>query len=152
MLFGDRRGVRRRRANGERGTAVVELAFVALFLSSVVAATWNYGTAWRAGLRVTEGVRSGVRTGSALGTQQKADWYALSGARASLQSSGSLASVVRVVIYRADSANGTVPTDCKTATTTSSKCNIIDGAAFAAMSDTSFDANGCLTTALVSNW
>ena len=143
---------RLRRCSDQSGTAVVELTFVALFLITMVAGTWNYGMGWRSGMRATEAVRTGVRTGSAMGTQQLADWYALSGARASIQSSGSLANVNRVVIFRSDTANGSIPADCKTATTTSSKCNIIEGAAFTAMADTSFDSNGCLTTATVSNW
>ena len=142
----------RSRRSDESGTALVELAFVALFLTTLIAGTWNYGTGWRTGLRATEAVRTGVRTGSALGTVKLADWYALSGARASVQSGGKLSNVVRVVVFRADATNGAIPTDCQTATTTSSKCNIISGAAFTSMTVADFDANGCLTTATVANW
>jgi Flp pilus assembly protein TadG len=143
---------RPRRRDGQGGTAIVELAFISLMLTTLIAGTWNYGGVWRAALRDNEAVRTGVRTGAAMGKDQLADWYALSGARASLDSSGNLNQVQRVVIFRSDTTDGKIPVDCKTATSTSSKCNIITGANFIAMTQADFNGSGCYTKATVNNW
>lgn len=146
------RRARTSRRDGQRGTAVVELAFIGLILSTLIAGTWNYGGVWRAAMRANEAVRTGVRTGAAMGNSQLADWYALSGARASLDSSGNLNQVVRIVIFRSDTTDGKIPVDCKTATATTSKCNIITGANLITMTQADFNASGCYSKATVSNW
>ena len=69
---------------GAAGAALVELAFVALFIATISAGAYDYGMAYREALAVNEAARTGVRTGSALGTNWQADYYALSGAKAAL--------------------------------------------------------------------
>lgn len=143
----------RRGRRGERGASLVELAFVCLFIITILAGTYDFGQGWRAGLATNEATRTGARTSSAMGKKWYADWYGLSGAKASLASSGMLNYVERVVIFKATSANGSVPTECTTATSTTQLCNIITGAQFRAMVQGSFNTTtGCMTTATVKNW
>jgi Flp pilus assembly protein TadG len=141
------------RTRGERGAALVEFALVALFILSLIAATYDLGQGWRASLAVTEAARTGARTASAMGTQPLADYYALSGARAALGNSNLLDDVQRVVIYRSATANGDVPTQCKTATTTSQPCNILTGDQFRSFNQAGFNSTtGCFTAATARNW
>lgn len=139
--------------SSQRGAALVEMAFVAMFILTLAAATFDLGQGWRAGLAVNEAARTGARTASAMGTQPEADYYALSGARAALGNSGMLEHVERVVIYRSATADGNVPALCKTATSTSQPCNILTGNQFRAMTLSQFNTTtGCFTPATVRNW
>ena len=147
---------RRRSLHDQVGAALVEFAIVSMFLVVVAAGAFDYGMAWRVGLATNEAARTAARTGSGLGNDPLADWYAVSGAQAALQNSGRLQDVQRVVIYRADSANGAVPSACTTATSTTEKCIIFTGAQFRALTQASFNitTTGCPSgsKALVANW
>lgn len=141
------------RRRGERGASLVELAFVCLFIITILAGTYDFGQGWRAGLATNEASRTAARTSSAMGKKWYADWYGLSGAKAALANSGMLKYVERVVVFKADNANGSVPTECTTATSTTQLCNIITGAQFRAMVQGNFNTTtGCMTTAQVRNW
>lgn len=143
----------RRHRRSERGASLVELAFVCTFLVTIIAGTYDFGQGWRGGLAVNEASRTAARTSSAMGKKWYADWYGLSGAKAALANSGMLNYVDRVVIYKSTAANGSVPTECTTATSTTQLCNIITGAQFRAMTQANFNTTtGCMTTATVRNW
>ena len=144
-----------RRVGGERGATLVELAVISVFLVTMIAGTFDYGQAWRSGLAVNEASRTGARVGSAQGPSRAADYNALSGAKAALVSSGKLARVLRVVVFRSTAADGKVPTACKTGST--SDCQVITGTAFQtsweSQSYTSAtDSTGCLVIATAKNW
>ena len=146
---------RRRSLHDQVGAALVEFAIVSMFLVLVAAGAFDYGMAWRVGLATNEAARTAARTGSGLGDNPLADWYAVSGAQAALKNSGRLQDVQRVIIYRADTATGAVPTACTTATSTTEKCIIFTGAQFRALTQASFSTTtGCPTgsKALVANW
>lgn len=157
MIGFGRSGARRSCAScsGERGAGIVEFAFVALLLFSLSAGAYDYGQAWRTGLTVNEAVRTGARVGSAGGVDRAADFNALSGLKASLASSGELDGVVRVVVFRSDTADGRVPTACRTGS--SSACQVITGAQFktaweAGSVNSATQTNGCLNVASAQNW
>lgn len=140
---------------GQRGASIVELSLVTLLLFLLVAGTFDYGRAWRAGVAANEGVRTGARVASAAGRERGADYTALSGMKSALTASGLIDGVERVVVFQASSANGTVPPACKT--TNSSSCQIISGTAFktpwqdADMEDAT-TASGCLQIASTKTW
>lgn len=127
---------RPRRSDDERGTAMIELAFVALLLFSFSAAAVDFGFGWRSGLAVTEATRAGARVGSALGPQtppdtngREADFYAASSAKAALSASGKLDNVKRLVIYKATSLTGEPSAPCKAGTgNDGGKCTVVTGA------------------------
>lgn len=139
---------------------LVEFALVGMLLFALLAGAFDYGMAWRAGLAIHEGARTGARVGSALGDtvdsdtgHALADYYALTGARSALQSSGKLDNVQRVVIFQATSPEGTVPEECKTQMNPSRPCNIIDGHTFRTLSQSQFRSDGCLSsTAYARRW
>ena len=142
-----------RSGRGERGAALVEMAIISLLLLLLIAGGYDFGQAWRQGLITNEAARTGARTGSALGDNYLADWYALSGSRAALQNSGRLDDVERVVIYRADTTDGQVPSQCIDQNSTSRRCNILTGDQFRAMQISDFNTTtGCFQPALVKNW
>lgn len=148
-----RLGARPRR--DERGSALVELAVVALFIFSLSAAAFDYGSAWRASLAVNEAARTAARVGSAAGPTRAADYNALSGAKSALASSGRLDDVTRVVVFRSTALDGKVPSACKTGISTS--CHILTGAQFRSnwqsqsVTDAT-DADGCLKIATSKGW
>ena len=137
----------------ERGAITVEMAMVAMFLLTMLAGTFDYGMAWREALATNEAARTAARTGSALGADPQADYYALSGAKAALTNSGKINDVTKVIVYRSDTVDGNVPSVCTTATTTTEKCNVITGAQFRTLVASSFDqVTGCFKTATIANW
>ena len=144
-----------KRCANERGAGIVEFALVALLLFTLAAGGYDYGQAWRTGLTVNEAARTGARVGSAGGNDRAADFNALSGLKASLDSSGKLPDVVRVVVFRSDRDDGKMPTACKTGT--SSLCQVIPGNAFRSNwqeqpLNSATQTNGCLQVATSRNW
>lgn len=147
------RPVARPRRRNQRGAALVEMALVALLLCTLSAGAFDYGMAWRAALATNEAARTAARTGSALGPNPQADWYALSGARAALKNSKQLNNVTKVVIFKSATADGAPPAECLTATSSSQPCTMINGSQFQGMTASSFHATtGCFTVASIKNW
>lgn len=147
------------RADGGRvqdqvGAVLVELAIVAMFLVTITAGAYDYGMAWRVGLVTNEASRTAARTGSAMGANPLADWYALSGAKAALKNSGRLQDVQQVIVYRSSTTNGAVPTDCLNSVSgTTQKCVVLTGSAFRNMNQANFNSTtGCFQTAVVQTW
>jgi len=153
------------RRRGERGAGLVELAFVAMLLLLLMASTFDYGFAWRAGLAVNESARAGARVGSGQALSRGADYYALNSVKASLSASGIIDNVQKVVIFKSTTADGRVPASCLTTSPTGT-CNVLTGAQLKALTASSFDVvissnpataptgSGCLktTAALRAGW
>lgn len=151
--------------DAERGAGLVELALVASLLCLLIAGAFDYGFAWRSGLAANEAARTGARVGSGQSLSRGADYYALSGLRASLVSSGEDSRLVKVVIFKSTSANGKVPTSC-TNDVPSGTCNVLNRTQLINMEVSSFDltissnpavdptGTGCLKPgeALLANW
>lgn len=143
----NRRRRRSRPARSEVGAALVEFSLVAMILIVLAGGAFDYGLGWRMGLVTNEAARSGARTGSGSGKEVFTDWYALSGARASLASGNHLDAVQRVVIYASTTPGGEVPDKCKdeTKTPTTELCNVLTGKQFRELVQTDFDPiTGCI--------
>jgi Flp pilus assembly protein TadG len=131
--------IRLRRAHGERGAAIVEYAFVSVILLLIVSGATDYGIAWRSGLSLTEAARTGARVGSGQADNRAADYNALTGIRAALESSGTLDGVEFVVIYRSTTASGTVPSSCaRLSPTPTGTCNVLTGEQLVNLDENSF--------------
>lgn len=142
-------------AADERGGVLVEMALVSVFLLTLFAGTYDFGQAWRSGLAANEAARTGARVGSAQGPVREADYYALSGLKAALTSSGKIDAVTRVVVFKSTSSDGSVPATCKTSSTTA--CQVITGTAFRTAWEkqpvtTATTTSGCLAVASSQNW
>lgn len=127
----------------DRGAVLIEMALVALLLIALLAGAFDFGMAWRAGLGVNEAARAGARVGSSVGPDVGADKSIITGMQSTLAASDLLDDVQRVVIYRAQSADGAVPPQCKTGI--ANNCNVYTGAQFRQIDQsTAVDQNGCL--------
>lgn len=142
----------------ERGAVLVELAFASMFLAVLAGGAYDFGMGWRQGLAVTEAARTGARVGSSQGKLVGADFALLSGTKSALASSGILANVNRVVIYKSSTVDGKVPANCRTTTSASppEDCNILTGAQFralpAATTTGTLTATGCISNSQAKKW
>ncbi|MCU0311182.1 MAG: pilus assembly protein [Acidimicrobiales bacterium] len=100
-----------RRARGDEGTALVELALVLPLLVLLVLGVLEYGRAWGESNTVIRAAEAAGRTAATQGPDRFADYNALQSVQASLASLGG-SEIERVVIFRADSADGRVPQPC----------------------------------------
>jgi Flp pilus assembly protein TadG len=101
-----------RRCAGERGGAIVELALALPILAILVLGIAEYGTIWQQQSTLTRAAQSAARTGAGQGTLRMADYNAIQQMEAGLAGIDNI-EVERVVIYRADTADGGVPATCK---------------------------------------
>lgn len=142
----------RPRPDGERGAVMVEFAAVALLLLLLTGGTYDYGMAWRTGLEVNEGARAGARVGSSQGTKVTADFSLMTSVQATLDSSGVLDDVQRVVIFRSTTVDGRVPGTCLEESSPSGPCTVMNGAQVRALPDTEVGtiapSTGCILNSL----
>lgn len=141
----------------ERGAGIVEFALVALLLFTLSAGAFDYGQAWRSGLTVNEAARTGARVGTAGGKERAADFNALSGLKASLESGGVLDDVKWVIVFRADSLDGDLPAGCDPTKSLTGPCHVLTGNQLrsnweAGSVATATDSNGCLKIAQRRSW
>jgi Flp pilus assembly pilin Flp len=121
--------MRKRRHRDERGTAIVEFALIAPILFLILFGIIEFGFVFKDSLTLTNMTRSGVRTGAAVGnaTSPDADFQIL---QAIAGASGALSSNINyVIVFKASSSSGTVPSACITAAQggtqgVSGECNI----------------------------
>lgn len=139
--------LRRARRRDERGAVLVEVMMILPMLLLISLAVFDIGLGWKASLTVTNASRAGSRVASNLGVAASADKSALSSIAASLGTIP-VAEIDVVVIYRATTASGAVPTNCLTSASRSaggnaaSQCNVYTGAeVFAASTATTFTGN-----------
>lgn len=127
-----RRRPRFRRARGERGSVLVEAAFITPVLFFLLFSILEFGLAFRDYLAVANTTRDGARAASVAANDGSADYL-------TLQSIADASNVIdrrnitRIVIYRATGPNTPVPPMCTTAAqgfdTGSVRCNVYSAAA-----------------------
>ncbi|MEZ5253167.1 MAG: pilus assembly protein [Microthrixaceae bacterium] len=121
------------RGRRERGAVLVETALILPMLLMIALAVLDLGLAWRASMTVTSAARAGARVSSNLGTSWSTDRNALMSIDAALGAIDN-GDVVAISIFRASSADGTVPPACITASARSAggnaaaRCNTYTGA------------------------
>jgi hypothetical protein len=118
----------RNRDRSQRGSALVEFAFVLPVLAVFAFGVIEFGMAWKARLTVQTAVRSGVRVGSADGKSATADKGVLLAAGAVLYDMG-LANVDWLLVYKSTTTDGAAPAACLTPTphSVSGSCNVYTG-------------------------
>lgn len=105
------RRLRSRRANGDRGAAMIEMVIVVPFLPLIVAGIFEFGTLWRDDLTVSMSTRAAARVVSNLGDDHLADFEALLSLHSGLATVNGL-TIEGVLIYNANAANGDPPSNC----------------------------------------
>lgn len=106
---------RTRRARGERGSVLVEAAFITPVLFFLLFSILEFGTAFRDYLAVANTTRDGARAASVFGNDSSADFDILQ----SIADAGNVIDrrdIQKIVIYKATGPNTPVPTACTTAT------------------------------------
>lgn len=147
--FGTKRPAKRRK---ERGAAIVEFAFVATILTTVVLGIFEIGSAWSDHQTITQASRSGARVVSQLGTRGEADNEALRAVEAGFASVSGR--ITRVVVFEAD-ANGDMPAACETAPagyTGPANCNVYDATSIANLNTPSQWGSGSSCGPADGNW
>lgn len=87
---------------GDRGAAVIELAFVFGLLLMISIGTFEYGMAFRDWHSVTDSAREGARVGASAGTFPNSDCIILEAVAGALQSLGS-GGIDEIHIFKSDS-------------------------------------------------
>lgn len=137
----------------DAGVVLVEFALVVNMLLGMGLGIYEFGFAWRSSAAVTSGARSAARTASSLATDVSADYQALSSIRSDLQASGLLDNLLLVVVYKSTTADGAVPTSCRTNASTSALCDIYTGDQVRTMFESDFSTTtGCMTGMVAANY
>ncbi len=121
-----RRGNQSRR--GERGTALVEAAFVTPLFLILIFGIMEFGFLFRNYLTVANTTREGSRTASVSGSSPEADYLTLRSVEHAFAAWG-VENLDFVVIYHATGPNDTIPPGCKVGPVPN-KCNYFTPAEF----------------------
>lgn len=142
---------RSRRARGERGSVLVEAAYITPVLFFLLFSILEFGMAFRDYLAVANTTRDGARAASVYGNDSSADFDILQ----TIADSGNVINrrdIERIVIYKATGPNSVVPTSCANGTP-GSTCNVYTAGAldlaeseFGCRSDRNLDRYWCPTT------
>ncbi len=100
-----------RRAEDDRGVALIEMAIVAPLLALLVAGIVEFGTLWRDNLSAATSTRAAARVASNLGDDYLADYEAVLSLNSGLASING-ATIEGVLVYRAAAANGEPSSSC----------------------------------------
>ncbi|MEO0493648.1 MAG: TadE family protein [Actinomycetota bacterium] len=127
---------RARRASGDRGLAMVEMAIVAPFLALMMAGIVEYGTMWRDNQTLSSSTRAATRVASNLGSNHLADYEAILSLNSGLSSIDGF-TLEDVMIYDASAADGAPHSSCFTGSgdpqDSAGYCNHYTGAEVAAI-------------------
>ena len=146
----------RRRFRGERGSVLVEAAFITPVLFFLMFSVLEFGLAFRDYLALANTTRDGARTASVYGRDPSTDYQILQ----SISSASNVISrndVERIVVYKGTGPNSVVPTACKTSSEgISGVCNVYTSNAlglaeteFGCRSDRTLDKYWCPTARVV---
>ncbi|MEZ5243941.1 MAG: pilus assembly protein [Acidimicrobiales bacterium] len=134
-----------RRARGERGVAMVEMAIVAPLLALVIGGMVEFGMLWRDDMTASASTRAAARVASNLGDDNLADYEALLALDAGLSGLTNL-NVEGVLIYNASASDGEPHPSCFDASgdpvDSAGQCNYYTAAELAAVSSLSCSPPG----------
>lgn len=140
------RRVRRRRENGERGAALLELAVALPIFVVILALIFDYGIGFSAARDSSSAARSAARVAALAGDERLADYRALNAVRG--EYTGTDDSVVWVSIYRSpafSADNGAVPAGCgKDEGGVAGLCNTYDGSVLETLATSQFVDDDCI--------
>jgi Flp pilus assembly protein TadG len=145
----------RRRARGEDGAALVELAICCTLIIVIAFGIVEFGNAWNRKLEVETASRAGARVGSGLGNDRSADKGLLQ-ATASVLGDFGLENVNYVVIYKSTTADGKRQGTCANDPPVASAglCNVYTGTQLQNLNSLDFSSSctGNSGSAVDKNW
>lgn len=139
----------RRARTDERGAGMVEMALVFPILVMLVLGVFEFGMAWRSSLTVSNALRSAARSGANSGEDRMADHNVIAAAVSAMAKADG-ATITKLVIFKSNTANGAVPSQCLTASALAAggvssggaaagvRCNVYDGADLATLEPSDF--------------
>lgn len=130
----------RRHSKDDRGVALVEFALVLPVLSLLVLGIFEYGNLWRQVGTLERAAQLGARAVSQQANGRFADYEALRAVDSQTRSMSGV-EVTRVIIYRSDDADGTVPPACLTGSRPG-LCNTYSGARVRTVNPVGFGVAG----------
>lgn len=142
-----------RRASGEDGVALVELALVMSLLILVVFGVVEFGSAWSNKLKIETAARAGARVGAASGASRLADYSLLESVKSVLEDLG-LEHVDYVVVYKVTTAQGKIPPGCGGSNPTSQAgvCNVYPGETLASLDASDFAGTTTCASSAPDHW
>jgi len=114
----------RRPARTDEGAALVETAIIIWTLLLIAFGIVDYGLMFRHQYSLAGAARTGARTGATAGNEVDADWQIVKSIVSS-RSTIDNGNILRVVVFKADDADGRIPESCKT-TATVGVCNVFE--------------------------
>ncbi len=139
----------RRRARGDEGVALIELALFAPFFIFMVMGMMEFGLMWRDSITVTNAARAGARIGSNAADDNLADFSVVLNVNGAL-SDIEPGNIQKVVIFEADTASGQVPAGCLTSS--GPTCNLYNFPSAASLVEADFGLEGCTSSDPDSGW
>ncbi len=121
-------GPARRARRSERGVTMIESAIATPVVLLLIFGVLEFGLLFKDYLSLANGVRDGARLASALGTEVNTDYKVIESALRRMPAV-SRNQVRRIVVFKATSADSTMPTACRTGSVTN-VCNSYSGADF----------------------
>lgn len=109
---------------------MVEFAIIAMVILTLAFGAFEMGMAWSDSQLVTQAARTGARSASQLGTNAAADSFSVESIEAALGDIGT--DVTRIVVYEANSADGSMPAGCEAASPPGvvGSCSVYDSSDF----------------------
>lgn len=123
----------------ERGAALVEFSIVAMLIMTLSIGTYEMGMAWNDAQLVTQAARSGARVAAQLGSDAQTDQRTMEAIEAAIDHLEP--GLVKVVIFDAGAADGSVPPACVSANHpgTNGQCSVYHQTHFAGFAQGSWD-------------
>ena len=148
-----------RRCAGDEGAVLVEFALVLPFLVVIFLGVVDYGSAFNDANRVDRAVLSAGRTVSSVADGRQADFATIQSLASSLDTSQRV-TIEKVIIYDSTAADGAVPANCLSASTSGSppfgvngRCNVYTGAQVANATQARFaGTNSCTGSSWDARW
>jgi hypothetical protein len=103
----------------DRGAVFVEFALMVPLLLLLGMGLVEYGLGWKAANDVNAAVRDAARSGSSAPAAQTADRTIVYAIGTNLKASGDDSGIEQIIVFNASSADGQVPTACKSLTNSS---------------------------------
>jgi Flp pilus assembly protein TadG len=157
-MFGLIKRLKQRRADGDRGAALVEFTLIAPVLIIVVAGIFELGLAFRDSMTVSNALRAGARVGSNAGRERLADYTILKSVEAAMAEVPT-ARINRIIVYKASTSTSGPTAAClavtpPTGTTgagVSGVCNVYSASSLA-LTASNFTGTTCASGAPDSMW
>jgi Flp pilus assembly protein TadG len=154
MMLTRLRRARAARARGERGAALTEFALMLPILIMLAIGILEFGLGWRDSMTVSNTLRAGARVGSNAGNDRLADFNTIEAVESAIKAIPNT-QILRLIIYKSTTANGSVPANCLSVTApggVNGSCNVYSAAQISSLTAADFTGTTCSGSAPDRYW